>query len=222
MAPHRTTRMLNQDKPHAIQLPDGMTTSIRWDDIETGNNPGVDAPTIIVDERLTERLHDMPETWLRARVRGWLEVTESPSQAWWIGTYSADRRWLWASSEMNTYTPLQHRIEYARRVCLHINKTSRQGGVWFAGWIRGGSEFYLMWKDADGDICVPLECDRPFTIIQNWNGDVWVNHCETALAVRKQWVENMELSKTQRPKVAQGERVSPEHYDIGDRVAGLT
>ena len=204
-----------------IQLPDGRTTSGRWDDIETGNLSEKQAPKIIVDEKLNEAIHELPENWLRARVRGWMNLNESPDQDWWVGTYTADGRWIWASSNQDTYTPLMHRVEFARRVCRFINKNCAHGGAWLAGWIRGGHEFYLLWKDPDGDIQIPLEFGQPFTVLNGWTNNDIAEHCEQAHAVWVEWHRNLDKTGSQEKKLAQGEQVSAANITEGPAIAGL-
>lgn len=188
-----------------IQLPDGRTSSARWDDFETvGEKPTEN----IVTADSAAQVHEMPETWLRSRVRGWMELRESPGLDFWIGTYTADgmnSRWIFCSSRQDNYVPLMHRVVYARDVCRYINRHCAYGGAWLTGWIRGGNEFYLLWKDPDGDIAIPLECDKPFVQILGWPMDVWAQHCNDAIKLRHDWLEAMELSKSQQVKLAQGQ-----------------
>lgn len=189
-------------------------TALRWDDIEFMGyvgGPVSEVRRIVTDEKISEALHDMPEQWLRSRVRGWMELAESPDLDFWIGTYTEDGKWIFCSSRQDTFAPLEHRIDYARRICRHLNRICAHGGVWLAGWIRGGHEFYLLWKDADGDIQIPIECDRPFTLLQGWTLYNWEQQAENAYKVWSEFRKNMEFGRGQNRKLAQGEETSATH-----------
>lgn len=186
------------------------STSLRWDDVEHFGGVVPDQPRIIVDERLASSVQEMPEQWLRSRVRGWMELTESPDLDFWIGTY-AGRQWIWCSSRGDSYAPLQHRIDYARGVCKHLNRACAHGGAWLTGWIRGGHEFYALWKDPDGDISIPLECDVPFTQLIGWSNYNWEQHANGAIEVWRRFQEAIDASPDQKKSLAQGQRVSATH-----------
>lgn len=191
-----------------IGLNDGRVTSGKWDDFEAvGNKP---TERIIVADS-SDQVHDMPEQWLRSRVRGWMEMSESPDMDYWIGTWTAEgqrSKWICCSSRDNQYVPMLHRVEFARRVCRAVNKHAANGGAWLAGWIRGGHEFYLLWKDEAGDIAVPLECDKPFIYIMGWSLDVWIMHCNDAITVKREIDRDTEIAKSQQVKLAQGEKMN--------------
>jgi len=174
---------------------------------------GTDQPAgIIVAEKLSAGGHNVPEPWLRARVRGWMELQESPDLAFWIGAYTAEGKWIWCSSDFDQWRPAQFRIDYAMRVAKHLNQQVPFDGAWLVGWVRGGREFYLLWKDSGGDFQIPIECDKPYVVIRNWLPTDFEHICATA---HLRWVElqkHMEYSKSQQKAVAQGEQVSPEHF----------
>lgn len=202
--------MDNQQGVAQIQLKDGRVTSGRWDDFEAvGERP---TENIVIADAASERIHTMPEEWLRSRVRGWMNITESPNLDFWIGTYTSEGRWISCSSRDNNYVPMMHRVEYARNICRLVNRHCAQGGAWLAGWIRGGHEFYLLWKDPDGDISVPIECDKPFTELMGWKNDVWVMHCNNALKIKREIDEVAEVSPSQQVKLAQGQPMDTEKH----------
>lgn len=203
----------------SVQLPSGQATSLRWDDVEHLGGVVPDTPRLITDERLNQAVHEMPEQWLRARVRGWMELSESPNLDYWIGTYTAEGKWISCSSRDNAFAPLQHRIDYARRLCRHVNKACAHGGVWLVGWIRGGHEFYLLWKDQDGDLRCPIECDRPFTALVGWSFYNWEQHCNGAIEMVLEHDRYLELKAGQSKKLAQGERVSANHLNEAPPIA---
>ena len=167
---------------------------------------------VIVAEKLPSGGHQLPEQWLRARVRGWMEITESPGLAFWIGTYTADGKWIYCSSDTDFWRPAQFRIDYAMKVCRHLNQHVPFDGAWLVGWIRGGREFYLLHKDRDGDIQIPIECDKPFIAIRDWLPTDWEKIAATAHLQWVQWQKNMEYNRSQQKAVAQGEAVTPAHF----------
>lgn len=167
----------------------------------------------LVGDKAVKHLHELPEDWLRARVRGWMELCESPDLAYWIGTYKANGTWISCSSQNDAWTPTQLRQTYAQDVCRHLNRQCNFGGAWLAGWFRGGREFYLLWKDPDGDIQIPIECDKPMIALLKWKLTDWERQACTAHAI---WHENFQKMNEIRPgkdtvKVAQGEKTSPAH-----------
>ena len=169
-------------------------------------------PSIILSDA-AEHVHQLPEQWLRSRVRGWIELQESPGLAYWVGCYTPDGRWIYCSSDADRWAPKPYRQEYAMQVCRHINKQCSHGGAWLVGWIRGGREFYMLWKDPDGDIQIPIECDKPFIALQKYTLFDWEGHCNAAHGVYTEHQRNIEMTESQQVKRAQGERTSPRHLD---------
>ena len=165
----------------------------------------------LVSDKAVKHLHEMPETWLRSRVRGWMELCESPDLAYWIGTYTAEGKWIYCSSNVDTYMPKQFRQVYAMDVCRYLNRQCNFGGAWLAGWFRGGREFYLLWKDQDGDIQIPIESNLPFIALQKWRLSSWEQHACTAYAVYSENKANNEIKGRDTVKVAQGEKTSDQH-----------
>jgi hypothetical protein len=128
-------------------------------------------------------LHTLPEQWLRARFRGWLTMIESPDLNFWAGCYTADGKWICCSSNQDGWHPNDRRMNYAMNVNRHINRHASHGGAWMTGWIKGGHVFYLCWKDPDGDIQIPIECDKPFVVLKNYTHFDWERHCNAAYSV---------------------------------------
>ena len=155
----------------------------------------------------------MPEAWLRARVRGWMNQQESPGLAFWIGTYTAEGKWIYCSSDDDRWIPAQFRVDYAMKVAKHLNQQVPFDGAWLVGWVRGGREFYLLYKDKDGDIQIPIECDKPFIAIRNWTPTNWEHMAATAHLKWVEWQKSLEFSRMQQKRVAQGEPVSPDHLE---------
>lgn len=174
---------------------------------------------LIITDRIDRGGHQMDEGWLRARVRGWMDLVESPGLDFWIGTYTADGRWIYCSSSADGYQPQAYRQQYARDVVRHLNRVIANGGAWLGGWVRGGREFYLLWKDADGDIQIPIECDKPFIALRNWQMTDWERHATVALGVWSEHQKNMEYGRGQEKRVAQGEQVSAQHLKDAPEVS---
>ena len=192
----------------AAQYDDGLY--LDRDPQEDRDRPG---EKIVVADSRAQRMHRLPEAWLRSRVRAWMQ-DESPGLAWWIGGYTAPGAWIWCSSPApgmavaDTYLPKQYRIDYARNVCAHLDLNVSLGGAWLAGWARGGREFYLLWKDWDGDIKCVVEANKPFVALQKYDMGHWERVCAQALTTAGQWDRALELASYQTKKVAQGESVT--------------
>lgn len=165
----------------------------------------------VVSKKAASHLHELPEDWLRARVRGWMELCESPDLAWWIGTYTAEGKWIYCSSDSDLYLPKSYRQTYAMAVAKHLNKHCNFGGAWLAGWFRGGKEFYLLWKDESGDLQIPIESNLPFIALSKWPLVAWERQACTAYATWKEIMKLNEITKRDTVKVAQGEQPSANH-----------
>lgn len=176
---------------------------------------------VVLADQIGAPGHHVPEAWLRARVRGWMELIESPDSDFWIGTYTADGKWIYCSSHGDTWAPHPSKQNFAMKVCRHLNMHCNGGGAWLAGWRFGNREFYLLQKDADGDLSIPIEVGQPFSVIREWPLHIWENHATAALGVAEEFKRAPETTKAQMVKVAQGEHVSKEHYKVGPIVAGL-
>ncbi|MDP2621807.1 MAG: hypothetical protein Q8P46_16800 [Hyphomicrobiales bacterium] len=168
-------------------------------------------PSQIILADTGEQLHRMPEQWLRARVRGWMEINESPDFLYWIGTYTADGKWIFCSSNADRWAPKDYRQLYAQEVCRHLDRQCAFGGAWLAGWVQGGRVFYMLWKDKEGDIQIPIECDKPFIALQKYTLSDWERHCCSAYKVYSEWKRDLEMTNSQQVNVAQGEKTSPGH-----------
>lgn len=180
-----------------------------------GRRPGEledKTPKIVVADRIEGNIHTLDEKWLRSRVRGWMHL-ESPELDFWIGSYTAEGKWIFCSSRADGWRPSDLRVAYALKVCRHINKNLAGGGAWLVGWIRGGRTFYLLWKDKDGDIQIPIEAEKPFGELERYGLDTWLRHCSEAVLVWSEWKKNLELGAGQAKSVAQGEKVSPAHLN---------
>ena len=175
---------------------------------------------IILEDRLESGAgHRLSEDLLRARVRGWMERHESPGMDFWIGAYSASGKWIYCASRRDSYRPPQEQMKYAMDVCRHLNRHVAGEGAWLAGWIRRGREFYLLWKDKDGDIQVPIEAQKPWLVLQRYTLDDWEKHATAALGVWSEWHKNMEYGRGQQVRLAKGEQPTQGHGNFVPPVA---
>lgn len=175
-------------------------------------------PNLIITDKIDAPGHHMPEAWLRSRVRGWMESIESPGEAYWIGAYTAEGLWIYCSSERDSWAPQGYRQDYARKVNAHLNRQCQFDGAWLTGWVRGGREFYLLWKDKDGDLQIPIEANKPFISLSKYTVEDWERHACTAWATWSEHHKNLELGKGQNKLVAQGEKTSAAHLKNAPRV----
>lgn len=164
--------------------------------------------SVILSDKIEGPGHGMPEKWLRARVRAWMNV-EAQGNPFWIGSYTAEGKWIFCASRNDTYHPMAHLMKYAQDVCRFLNKESSAGGAWLAGWI--GTTFYLLWKDPDGDIQIPIEAQKPWVVLQKYTHDDWLKHATAALGVWSEWKKNMEYANNQTVKLAQGQQPTMGH-----------
>ncbi len=170
---------------------------------------------ILLPEEAGGATHSVDEEHLRARVRGWLSI-ESNWNPWWCCADTPSGKLI--TADYNLVPPIVKQ-EFARNVMRHLNKTIANNGAWITAWLYNGRRFYMLWKDHDGDIQIPIECDRPFFITRHWSLDDWQKHAVAAIGVWSEWHKNLDANKGQQRKVAQGEGVSRRHIEIGDRLS---
>lgn len=166
---------------------------------------------IIVSDRIDGGGHRLSDELLRSRVRGWLERNESPGMAFWVGAYSASGKWIFCSSNHDRYRPTAELMTYAQDVCRHLNRHVAADGAWLTGWIRGGREFYLLWKDKDGDIQIPIEAQKPWLVLQRYTLDDWEKHATAALGVWSEVHKNMDYGPGQQVHRARGQQPTQGH-----------
>ena len=184
----------------------------REDDALVKETLGESGAVMVVGEKAAGHLHELPEQWLRSRVRGWMELCESPDLAFWIGTYTPEGRWIYCSSDNDTYVSKTYRQLYAMVVAKHLNKHCNFGGAWLAGWFRGGKEFYLLHKDVDGDLKTVVESNKPFIVLAKWAPEDWERLACTAYVTAGEMRRNSDADRKQGTvKLAQGEKPSQNH-----------
>ena len=145
-----------------------------------------------------------PDDWLTSRLVPWMFV-ESGGTAWWVCVLPRDGNFLERSHDM-VYEPELPQRGFARRVAVALNKHVNNGGAWITGWIDNGLRFYMLWKDRDGDIHIPIDCDKPFIIIRDWEMDRWCAHAQAAY---ESWLEHyraVDVDDRNKIRLAQGER----------------
>lgn len=171
------------------------------------------------DDTIAESVHGLPEEWLRSRVRGWMqEENKVVDQAgvvqgiadWWIGCY-AGKRWIFAATDDDRWSPGIMKEDFARRVCRYINRECANGGAWLTGWSRCGAWFYLLWKDSDGDLQIEVafntgQANLAFDRLLGWSMEDFCEHCEQAYKTHRDWHRDMDYAKGQQVKLAQGEK----------------
>lgn len=164
----------------------------------------------VADEQNT---HALPDAWLGARVRGWM-FDEAKGAHWWITALTTDGKWREAAFPDSSALHADNK-QLARSVVRYLNTNCAHGGAWLAGWI--GPQFYLCWKDSDGDMQVVEEFPIPNVRLSAFNLDDFAEHAEQMLAIWKEWHYGMEYAPGQTVKLAQGERVSREHGAEGQK-----
>lgn len=180
-------------------------------DVNPEHTSAMENRRIMLPEEAGGARHGVEEKDLRSRVRGWL-ILESNWNPFWCCADRPDGK-LIVSGYQNCIPPIAKQ-EFARDVMRHLNRTIANQGAWIVAWLYNGRRFYMLWKDKDGDIQVPIECDRPFFVLRTWNMDDFNRHAVAALGVWSEWHRNLDASKSQGKKVAQGEKLSAAHHVV--------
>lgn len=145
--------------------------------------------------------HNLRDDLLGARLIPWMFL-ESGGDDWWLCAITASGEFVSASND-NIHKPSSDKIDYAQRICRHVNQVANHGGAWVTAWF-GNKRFYLLWKDCDGDIHIPIECDKGWEHIMDWRVCNWAEQAEQAFAVWSDFITNMEISKSQQVCLAKG------------------
>lgn len=171
---------------------------------------------VMLPEEAGGSRHGVDEKFLRSRVRGWLTL-ESNFNPFWCCADTAEGK-LIVTGDQNCIPPIAKQ-EFARDVMRHLNRSISNDGAWITAWLYNGRRFYMLWKDRDGDIQIPIECDRPFFVIRNWQMDDWFKHATAAVGVWSEWHKNLDATKSQGKKVAQGEQLSAKHHIVAPHLS---
>lgn len=159
-----------------------------------------------------QNLHNLPDAWLGARMRGWM-FAEAKGSHWWLCALKADGQFKYASFPENAPMHDDWR-EFARRICRHVNKHAAEGGAWLAGYI--GQMFYLIWKDKDGDLqtCVEFGANgmpMPLSRFLDFTPDDFAQQCLVAIDVWREHQYRVDMTRSQGVNLAQGQQASADH-----------
>lgn len=174
------------------------------------------------DVQAPGKVHSLADDLVGLRVVGWMN-TRFPDAAWWMCAVRGGRFNSASNVDPMHWFGKEGAFSYAKQVLAHVNKQAAYDGAWLAGWIEPPAEgaqeiFYLLWKDRDGDINIPIQNPLGWMRIRGWKPEDHEEHCHQAHRVWAQWHKDMALKPDQYAKVAQGEKVSAEHFI---RSAGL-
>ncbi len=128
--------------------------------------------------------HNVQDKWVRARLYEWF-IKEGPSRCW-VCIQHEDGRWYYWSKGKGKDAPPGRKRQYARAVAGYLNKECHFDGMWITAWLDAGwSRFYLLWKDAGGDIQIPMDTAGGLTWegsngFSHWPMDAWGHLCSNA------------------------------------------
>lgn len=145
----------------------------------------------------TSKLHNLPDNWLTARAVQWM-FSETVGN-WWLTTFTSDGTPLFAANP-KTFLPSGEDRALASSVCKYINKHAHNGGAWMAGFIDKDrpQQFYLLWKDSDGDIHIPIEFPQSLKELkENWKLDDFLYQADMAVHFWREERAKLELSRSQ-------------------------
>lgn len=151
---------------------------------------------------INKKVHHLPDTLLTARAVRWMN--SETNKNWWIMSFTSEGVPLSASSSKE-YSPSLNRQLFAKQVCEYVNLQNNAGGAWMAGYVDKDypEQFYLLWKDFDGDIRIPIEFPQPFSVLQEkWSLDNFLNHTVEALGALKEYEYAMAFSENQVKSLA--------------------
>lgn len=176
-------------------------------------------------DRIFKRTHSLPTEWIMATLipsifakAEWIFETLHPATGmpdinsrvikrgdnWWLCVLLADgkryEKWYPKGKIIDA-----EKSAYAHDVVRVLNLYCNFGGAWSAAWIGDFRDFYLVWRDKDGDIQIQLD-SAPWYQIKTWDADVWAEHAAQAHAQWAEFNKQMEWGKSELVKAAQGER----------------
>lgn len=162
---------------------------------------------IIREGKINENIHTMPDELLGARVVGWVNSEGEQhfkKSAWWVMAITHNGVVKTTVSD-DEFEPTTLQKDFARKICKYVNQNCAHGGAWLVGYF--GEMFYMVWKDRDGDIQLPIEFPHPPHVLMGWSNETFAEHCEQALTRWVEWHEAMDYSRSQTKKVAQGQKL---------------
>jgi hypothetical protein len=146
---------------------------------------------------MIKTFHNLPDKWLTARAVSWMN--SETTGRWWLMSYTANGTPVSASSK--GYQPSIERQEFAKNICEYLNLQNNADGAWMAGFVDKDHEqsFYLLWKDCDGDIRIPIEFPQSFIELSTvWKLDDFLGHSAEAIAALKEYEYALDFNKGQR------------------------
>ena len=153
--------------------------------------------------------HSLPDEWLATRLAEWFHK-EYLGHRVWLCVLLRGGSWRYWTKLYVAGIPPSGKRQYAREVVAHLNKHCNFDGAWLAAWTGGRWErFYLLWKDSDGDIQIPLDttAETSWRTIRDWRPEVWGQHATTEHLTWRDAQETLELQDGQAVKLAQGEQM---------------
>lgn len=160
---------------------------------------------IVLDGKISDKnTHSLPTEWLGARLVAWM-FDEAGGSKWWLCALTCEGDYRYASHDNQHKPPLDH-VEYARNVNRFVNRVANHGGAWVSGWFDD-VRFYMLWKDKDGDLQIPIECDLGWERIKEWKPEDWAEQAEQAHALWKAHWDDLEVSRSQQVCLAQGQKL---------------
>lgn len=162
---------------------------------------------------LGKQVHGVSDQLIEARILEWM-MREANGGNWWLLGVTHDGKviaWDNGAGVQTGLQPPRDREHYALAVLSALNLELAQGGTWMVAWIDDCRRFYLLWRDADGDIQIPIDCDRSWLRFREWGVDVWLRMAGGAW---QQWTEiqqNLELRPDQTVRLAAGEAPKQVH-----------
>lgn len=161
--------------------------------------------TIITGEGFGKAVHGIDDRVIGARLLGWM-VRECGAANWWICGLTKDGKVLaWDSTGQGTLFIPKDRQHFAMRVLSALAHEASEGGLWLVAWIDDGKRFYLLWKDEDGDIQIPIEIDVGWLRLREWPMQEFVDQAATAFQVWERMHANMDYGRGQQIMLAKGD-----------------
>ena len=166
-----------------------------------GDDPWEEAP------RVRGKTHSLPFAYVGARVAEWFDK-ELATYFVWMAILHGDGAW-WYWTKYAGEIPPRVKRDYTRKVVEYLNREAHFDGAWVGGFTHENwPHFYLMWKDADGDIQLTIDSAQTRTSwqeIQRWEPIDWAGHASQAYFQWAELGEPIELVAGQTVKHAQGE-----------------
>ena len=155
-------------------------------------------------------VHGLDDRLIGARLLGWM-VRESAGTNWWICGLTHDGKIIaWDSTaqaaSLDTALDIgKHKTHFAVQVLSALAEVGNDG-TWLVAWFDNCKRFYLLWKDADGDIQIPIEIDVSWLRLREWKAHHFVEHATTAMATWQKIHDNMEYGAGQQKFLAKGDK----------------